>query len=406
MSNATAITEIRKRCEAADIPLTEDKVLGEDWLKVSLPDGRGTRSMTLSRSRIQSFVNIDFENFRFIEGYRAVLCRKRGIAEGYIERAAGRGNLQNGLLRALGHRMVLPGSDVEVPDPLIEVEDEHGLTATIGFPSKELATLLLHNQGQVAFRLEGEQLSTGDARSIFEKVAEGLFFQLDSRVNLPIVLSRQRAFRGEGITSIEASSLSFPDSEFDPEPMSLYWYGRGARTMPLLQFLAFYQVMEFYFPMYAAAEARRRIKLIVGNPAFNPHDGRDIQRVLLASAVGAGSREREQDQLRSTVRHCADPDWLRSYVLEHDEFFGKRTKGLTDQVLRPAMGDEEMLDAVARRTYEIRCKIVHTKDSEPSKDQGLLLPFSKEAELLKLDIRLLQGLARQALVSASRPRGF
>jgi hypothetical protein len=38
--------------------------------------------------------------------------------------------------------------------------------------------------------------------------------------------------------------------------------------MPLLQFLAFYQVIEFYFPTYSQAEAHRKLKAILKDPPF------------------------------------------------------------------------------------------------------------------------------------------
>ena len=52
-----------------------------------------------------------------------------------------------------------------------------------------------------------------------------------------------------------ASDLQYPKTEFNDSASSLYWYGPGASGMPLLQFLAFYQVLEFYFPIYSKAEA-------------------------------------------------------------------------------------------------------------------------------------------------------
>lgn len=56
---------------------------------------------------------------------------------------------------------------------------------------------------------------------------------------------------------------------------------------------------------------------------------------------------------------------------------------------------------MAERIYDIRCKIVHTKAGGSEGGVELLLPFSKEAELLYLDIELIQYVAQQTLISAS-----
>lgn len=62
-----------------------------------------------------------------------------------------------------------------------------------------------------------------------------------------------------------------------------------------------------------------------------------------------------------------------------------------------------MRNDIAERIYDIRCKIVHTKDVAESRDQtgNLLLPFSKEAEGLTFDIELIQYVARQVLIASS-----
>ena len=190
--------------------------------------------------------------------------------------------------------------------------------------------------------------------------------------------------------------------------MELYWYARSASGMPLLQFLAYYQILEFYFDKYSQAEIRRRLHSIIRDPQFNPHDERDITRVLAASE-GAGGRGRfrdERSQLKATVRACADADLLRSFAFRkrNKEFFERGSEGLTQKIIKESMADNDLLDGIADRIYDIRCKIVHTKDSGGGGDEvALLLPFSHEAEQLGHDTEMLRMIGRSALVTASRP---
>lgn len=55
---------------------------------------------------------------------------------------------------------------------------------------------------------------------------------------------------------------------------------------------------------------------------------------------------------------------------------------------------------VADLIYDIRCKIVHTKGENYEGEVELLLPFSKEAELLFFDIQLIKYVARKVLIAA------
>ncbi len=70
-----------------------------------------------------------------------------------------------------------------------------------------------------------------------------------------------------------------------------------------------------------------------------------------------------------------------------------------------ALGNQnaDFRNDVADLIYDIRCKIVHTKGEEREGEFELLLPFSKEADLLQLDIELIQYLAQQVLMAASTP---
>src|SRR5690349_6512804 len=107
--------------------------------------------------------------------------------------------------------------------------------------------------------------------------------------------------------------LQYPKTEFDDEPLSLYWYARSAFGIPLLQFLAFYQVVEFYFPIYSQAEARRRARAILKEPTFRPDRDADVGRLLSSLHLSrAGTYGDERSQLRATLNECVQPDALRS----------------------------------------------------------------------------------------------
>lgn len=59
-------------------------------------------------------------------------------------------------------------------------------------------------------------------------------------------------------------------------------------------------------------------------------------------------------------------------------------------------------ESAADRIYDVRCRIVHSKESEAYGDA--ILPFSPEADLLaQHDIELVRFIARRVLVAASRP---
>jgi hypothetical protein len=175
--------------------------------------------------------------------------------------------------------------------------------------------------------------------------------------------------------------------------------------MPLLQYLAYYQTIEYYFPTYSQADARRRLRNILKDPSFRPDRDADLGRLLaVTGAGGPHSFTDERSQLRATLYECLDPSQLRDFICETDEkaqFFKSKAKGLTEVKIPLADDKADLRDSVAERIYDIRCKIVHTKLGSKEGEVELLLPFSPEADLLYWDIDLVQYVARNVLIAAS-----
>jgi hypothetical protein len=123
--------------------------------------------------------------------------------------------------------------------------------------------------------------------------------------------------------------------------------------------------------------------------------------------IGEGRRPfgAERDQLKATIRACLQPTEIREFVGSNENlagFFADRRSSLTSCTI--ALRDEttDPRDAAATRIYDLRCKIVHTKDGAGENDLELLLPNSAEAQLLSADIGLLELIATRVIVASSR----
>jgi len=109
---------------------------------------------------------------------------------------------------------------------------------------------------------------------LLEKVANAFFFEIDLILGIPFILEKERRVirSRKGTANVTGKQLTFPSSQHDSRAMSLYWYARLSRGMPLLQFLGFYQVVEFYYPMYSEQDAIQRVKIILKDPRFDAHN--------------------------------------------------------------------------------------------------------------------------------------
>lgn len=404
---STLRAQLNARCAAAKIPIEETDVFGvqEKVPYISLQCGRERRHIYLLDSdSYQSLLAIPFEQYVFLQGLDAVCNYGTGIIEAAVRP-----------LSLMPPRMFnklfgtsLPGQD-EFPR-LTLTSPQGEASMTLGQPSPELRALIRASPRFSLTVKAGGINQHDEAVDMLRRASDALFFQIDLLHDLPLTLSRSRRPPPPPRRSTRETSpkLTFPVYEYDTAPISLYWYARSAVGMPLLQFLAYYQVIEYYFPTYSQADARRRIKSVLKDPAFRADKDADLGRLLSAIHVSrSGAFGDERSQLRATLIECIDEDALRRFITADDTrsgFLSSRAKGLCNQKIHIGSSTDLRGD-VAERIYEIRCKIVHTKTDPKNSEFELLLPFSSEAEELTHDIDLVQFVAQQVLIAASSPFG-
>lgn len=405
------LARLTKRCDAAKILWVRHQLEDESpYVTLSLPCGREQRKLFLhSVSEIETLLSIDFESYTFLDGLVAICKYSAGTIEATLR------SISPGAPRfVLSKLLSSPRQEGDdPPEPQLELTaPEHGAKITIGPESTALYALSGQSMGPRAYsvRIEGLSIAHHDqALSLLRRLTSALFFQMDMSHGIAFQLRvERRAVVGSTALRAKRDSIpiEFPKNEYDPAPISLYWYARSASGMPLLQYLAYYQVIEYYYPVYSQAEAKRRIRTIIKDPTFRTDRDADIARILGAIRVtGAGFGD-ERSQLRATVQECVDADQLRAFVGEAEArtaFLASKTDGLTDKKIPLVNKEADLRNDVADRIYDIRCRIVHTKGGAGGSDVQMLLPFSRQAEQLNHDIALVRFVARAVLIATSSP---
>ncbi|MBS1771719.1 MAG: hypothetical protein JST82_02575 [Bacteroidetes bacterium] len=405
--------------ESGEIVTTE-----KQHIIVSIPEERESRNIIIAdNDEIDQVIESKIEHFRFIKGYEAIWSEELKYIECEIE---GQDNLlmPRSILRRLKNffpdfpETVKEGgvaTQYEFPSP------KEGLKIFIGNSSLEYA--ILNNfqrdlflfstriRPRLTIRMEGVELKTHDnALELLLKISNAVLFQIDLATNIPLHLVMDRQIikgikqRSAIQNKLDFSALKY---EYDKEPIALYWYARTSSNMPLLQFLAFYQVMEFYFPLYSFTEAQNRIKLLLKDPFFDTTKDTDIAQIINIIKVSAKGKSigDEKSQIKATIQNIVDIESLYKYYTENEErkdFFDqqKKSKSISKQKMNFSSIDNDIRIETALRIYEIRCRIVHSKEEDESE---LILPYSTEIKNLKHDLELIEFLARKAIIAGARP---
>jgi len=241
------------------------------------------------------------------------------------------------------------------------------------------------------------------------EIANSIFFHLDatSRVVLRIAPRRSTPRSAPSLRPKPARADVALKGLVDADPTAFYMYGRSADELPLVQYLALYQVMEYYFPMYAERLRCRRLSQILRNPRFDAFSDKDITRAV-QSVIGSGAARgpSERHQLQAVLQACINEEDLRAILAENEQIriaVGKKD-GLSRHRLNLKNEQTGILDQVAFRVYDIRCRIVHTKLPEEDADSlPPLMPYSKEANEMTGDLLLMRYLAQQTIAANIRP---
>jgi|GEM_PF-625660 len=431
------LEKLQTKLTTRKIEFIEGETEERTELFIQFPNERDFKNVVLDmRHESLDFIEkSNFEKFKFIKGFEAIYSSELGIIECEIQ-SDDLIRPNSMIIRRL-YRFFKPKKTEKTQIPVIETDeletDREDFTIEFPSPNETLKIKLIESSIEFSFlcscksdlvylrrrlrpslviRLEGLTFSThNEAKELLNNIANSVFFQIDLLTNIPIHLSTdrdlQREIRLRRKAIKEDLKLNEPKFQYDNEAISLYWYARTAINTPLLQYLAFYQVLEYYFPQYSAKEARERIKNLLKDPTFDRHSDKNVSKILEIVKVSAKGKALgdEKSQIKATVLGCVDNTDLNDFfdeIQERKDFFddSKKGKSLVSQKISFNRNEYDVRIDIASRIYELRCRIVHTKEEAESE---ILLPYSQDLALIKYDIDLIEFVARKVLIAGCKP---
>ncbi|MEU0521849.1 hypothetical protein [Streptosporangium sp. NPDC006007] len=402
--------------------------------RVGIPNGQQKRWRTLSREKAQNYLLFNVSTVKAIGDYDAFYYSDEGIIEASVYplvRFPGPPSLHElpgvEIQRGLTHVF---DTDLDSEEPALnkkeyfakriylEDGDEWNLEfqntqrrpwkVSIGTSSLRFSAFSDSFGGRrVTIKIGGVSSSRhDDLLDILNRISGATLFEIDLRYGIAVNLRKARLAgnpRGRRRRVTPSTELpKSPENDYLQRPLSLYWYGRSARGMPLLEFLAFYQVLEYHFPTYSQREALEKIRQELRDPRFEREDDRHISKIISLAGQGGKFQGKERDQLKATIRACTPPERIQEFMNEVPGRLEHFTSNQISEVPHINLkNDQDLRDQAASRIYELRCRIVHSKGDGGEKYSEMLLPFSEEADHLGSDIDLVHFLAQKVLIASS-----
>jgi hypothetical protein len=249
-----------------------------------------------------------------------------------------------------------------------------------------------------------------DALRSVESLIRAFIFEFDVCYGIAFEVPRLRSGRVPRTPAVRRSmdrpSPALPGRSYAIEPVSLYSFARSVPNMPLQQFLAYYQAVEYFFPSYWESEIIRRLRRELSHPEFRVNNDAKVNRLvqIAKAAIGGRAGGSEKNQLVAVVDKCVEEIEIREFI-EADEV---RKSALTKRGMLigidPISLNEKgsaFIKQVCERIYAIRCRIVHAKEETSENVPAPLLPFTDEANRIGHDLDLMHFIAQRCIIASS-----
>ncbi|EPF0941434.1 MULTISPECIES: hypothetical protein [Klebsiella] len=411
-----SIESLKTICEQNNIKYSIDNDARRSF-NIQIPKGRSLSQLSINDEIAEKILNIapDFYKYKFVDGYEAIWSSENGTLECEIQ-------LPNGRLPL--HRLFRQSFYSEESHIFSIPSNNEGVSIEISGQSNELALLTFLRDPfprplraferikdfSLSIKISGLNISRHDhALDLVEKVCSAICFQIDCITNQPVMLGFERKARplpkrSKSLEDIELAPIKYA---YDKEALSLYWYAQSAYGMPLLKYLALYQVVEFYYPVYSEIAAQKKVRNILKTPNFNANNDKDLSKVMNIIKYNPSARAfgNELSQLKATILECLDIDSLREWLsfdkVREEHFRSPNAKKLSEHIINTKVEDDALLEQVVQRFYNIRCRIVHTKGLEGNLD--VLHPQAKELAYIDYDVELANFITHKVMIASSHP---
>lgn len=381
-----------RKCGAAGLStvITEDEYFGQR-LVIEVPGDPQPERITVNSPDVDLGLGANFESYRFLADYDGIWSRTLGFVEVTLRAASPVG------LRRMRAGLGLGDSD----DPVVLPVDGTELRVQIGAPTPEFQ-FMNDRIPRTTMRLGPIQVDTvAEASDILVMVAHSTFVLLDDLFGTPFYLGERTKFMALGGRRQLRAREAAIRFAYATEPAILYMHGKMSLSSPILRYLSYYQGLEYFFPVYAQRDTIEAAKTKLKDPRFNVDRDEDVLRLFRSVNK---NRDDERAQLRLLLAKGTDLSDVKEYVFSGDKdrrtFFkgSKEARVVSSHMLTEGT---EFLNSLVARIYDIRCKIVHTKASD--EDDGVILPYSSAARLLRFDINLVEYILHAILVRESKP---
>lgn len=233
----------------------------------------------------------------------------------------------------------------------------------------------------------------------YKKLLTSFIFSINYNRSLPLIEFRFIDNIIKPPKRLHPNEIEVPKRIYNQKP--LYYYQQALATdNPVLEFLSFYQVIEYFYEIVSQEDLIEGVKRKITHPQFSSKNKNGIKD-LVKYIKGSENRYTEQNALHLVLKKYLNKDKLKKDLKEYDydyyHYLINENVNFADAPSLKIGEKESFIYKLAQRIYMIRNSLIHSKEGE----KNAYIPFSDNEEELIKQLILMRFVAEQIIINDS-----
>lgn len=256
------------------------------------------------------------------------------------------------------------------------------------------------------YNLSEQSIQSAVRRS--SRVIENCLFQLSYLRDVALWLAdewpykrlpRTRAFRFT--EPFRRDQIPLGEVNFNSDIIRFYEFGMST-DIPESRFLAFYQVLEYYFVSTSNERLHEKLSNRIKDPRFTLTSS-NLDR-LVFDVIKHRHETDEAEMLKNVLEKFVDETELIAFIKAYEKHLGETIYSKRHTVfgvpVEIRLEEGHVFGNVAKHIKEIRNALVHSTDKYERRVRHV--PFTKTTEKIAQDIPLIKFLAERVIISSAK----
>lgn len=252
------------------------------------------------------------------------------------------------------------------------------------------------------FNLSEKEISKAMKKS--QAIIRNCIFELSYLVGIPILMLRTWDVKPKkvfGTSKLRSTNLPLSKVNFNPDLIRFYQFGISS-DIPETIFLAFYQILEYFFVSASNEEVYEKLSNEIKDPRFNLSNS-NVDK--LVQIVSKHRKETDETRMLKNVlnKYVTETD-LIDFITKYEAHLNKKIYSkpheVFGEVIEIKLEPNHVINNVAKHIKEIRNALVHSTDRFERKTRHI--PFTETTQMIEQDIPLIKYLAEKVIVGSAK----